>query len=71
MGVHISNRVTIPRQATAFVTYFQQLVTAVRFVDSLMDPGLDPVMRSSASLDQAHLPETGGFACLVGYRLAT
>ena len=39
MDVHISNRVTTSEPlATAFLTYAQQLVTAVRYVDSLIDP---------------------------------
>ena len=39
MDVHISNSVTTnePR-ATAFLNYAQMLVTAVRYVDSLIDP---------------------------------
>ena len=39
MGVHISNRVTTSEpRATAFLNYAQMLVTAVRYVDSLIDP---------------------------------
>ena len=39
MSVHISNRVTTSEpRATAFLTYAQMLVTAVRYVDSLIDP---------------------------------
>ena len=39
LGVHISNRVTTSEPwATAFLNYAQMLVTAVRYVDSLVDP---------------------------------
>ena len=39
MDVHISNRVTTSEpRATAFLNYAQMLVTAVRYVDSLIDP---------------------------------
>ena len=39
MDVHISNCVTTSEpQATAFLNYAQMLVTAIRYVDSLIDP---------------------------------
>ncbi len=39
LDVHISNRVTTSEPwATAFLNYAQMLVTAVRYVDSLVDP---------------------------------
>ena len=39
LGVHISNRVTTSEPwATAFLNYAQMLVSAVRYVDSLVDP---------------------------------
>ena len=53
MGAHITNRITIdPPRATAFLTYAQQLVAAVRYVDSLVDPsGTAPFNNTEVAAD--------------------